>query len=605
MLESLSIKNIALIDSLNVEFGEGFNVLTGESGAGKSILIFSISFVLGAKSAQTSAQIIRNGAEEASVAAVFSVSKQNKRARQWLDAHNITIEEDSVLLRRTLKSSGRSACWISSTPVTRAELAEFSAFLLDIHGQHESQSLFKVSEHRRFLDGFAGIEDREVKDFTKQYGELAKLREEYTILLNAEKDEMQRSQMLTFAVSEIEAAHLQANEEEELKEEEGRLTQFEKLLSHLENATSLLQEEGGCLSLLRRSTRQIKDASEADTSLKSYAERLEASVYELEDVSDSLLSYYSALSFSPERLEEVQSRLSLISTLKKKYASSSPSLAYNVGKKEATLKEENIQDVLDYCAKAKQILENEYSIEEKKCELEQKIKAMEVSLLKLGRLITATRCKNKERMQEKITAIIRTLGMKGATFVVNIKTQEEHAGRLTATPFGFDEVEFLISANEGEGAKPLAHIASGGEISRVMLAIKSVLSTCDDVETMIFDEVDTGIGGDVAVSVAHHIKELAEKKQVLLITHLAIIAASADKHKKVEKTVVDGKTFTKVFPIDDNDRIKEIARMLAGDEMSEASLFHASELLQKQSGKRCESVKTIGDREKKVEGVLF
>ena len=256
--------------------------------------------------------------------------------------------------------------------------------------------------------------------------------------------------------------------------------------------------------------------------------------------------------------------------MKKKYGSTA-----------SHIKEASVQTVLDYYENAKQIISGEYSIEEKKAELERSIKELEAKLLKLGRLITKIRGENKERMQEKITAILRTLGMKGARFLVSIKTTEEHEGRMTATPYGFDEVEFLISANEGEEPKPLAKIASGGEISRIMLAIKSVLSSKDDVETMIFDEVDVGIGGDVALSVSHHIKELSRKKQVLLITHLAIIAACADKHKKVEKSVLDGKTFTRVFPIENEERVKEIARMLSGDEMSEASQAHASELLKK------------------------
>ncbi len=579
MLESLSIKNVALIDSLTIEFGEGFNVLSGESGAGKSILIASISFVLGGKSPQgSSTDIIRSGAEEASVSATFSISTHNTRAREWLEAHNIEVEDDSVLLRRTVKITGRSSCWISSYQVTRAELAEFSSFLLDIHGQHESQSLFRISEHRRFLDCFAGIAEKEVKDFTKEYGELAKMREEYAALIEAEKGKKERMELLSFAVKEIEAAQLEVGEEEELKDEEKKLTQFEKLFSHLQNLTSLLQEEGGCISLLRRATKYATEASEVDPSLNSYATRLEASLYETEDISDSLASYYSSLSFSPERLEEVQSRLSLISKMKKKY-----------GSKEGCIKEDSIQAVLNYCEKAKEVLSGEYSIEEKKAEIEDGIGELEGRLLKLGRFITQIRLENKERMQEKITAILQTLGMKNARFIVSINTQEEHDGCMTATPYGFDAVEFLIRANEGEEAKPLAKIASGGEISRIMLAIKSVLSSKDDVETMIFDEVDVGIGGDVATSVAHHIKELSLKKQILLITHLAIIAASADKHKKVEKSVLDGKTFTRVFSIENEERVREIARMLSGDEMSETSLAHASELLKKHTANTARS----------------
>lgn len=560
MLESLSIKNVALIDSLNLEFSKGFNVLSGESGAGKSILIGSISFLLGGKA---NVDIIREGEEEASVSAIFSLSKNNERAYEWLNNHQIDLDGGTVLLRRSIKRGGRSLCWIQGVQVSRTELSQFSEFLIDIHGQHDHQSLFRLSEHRRLLDGFSGIE-KDVSNFTKMYTELAALREKYSSMLEVEKEKKEREDFLSFAIEEIEKAGLKVNEEEQLKEEEVRLSQFEKLFDLLNSILLELQGDKGAVAKLRRALKSLEDAKDMDKRLASYAKRLETSFYEDEDILDSLSSYHSNMSFSPSRLEEVEGRLSLIYKLKKKYGSS-------------------IKEILLYYENAKKTLEESSQSEYEKLKLLERIKMVESSLLESGRFITKMREENTKKLQVKVEEVLKTLGMKNVRFGVKLITKEEEAGHLTANPYGFDDVEFMISANEGESLKPLAKIASGGEISRVMLSLKTILASNDDVETLIFDEIDTGIGGEVALSVAHHIKELSFRKQILSITHLAIIASSADKHTKVEKCVKDGCTFTYAFPVEKEKRVEEIARMLAGDEVSEASLNHALELLKKHS----------------------
>lgn len=318
MLESLSIKNVALIDSLNLEFSKGFNVLSGESGAGKSILIGSISFLLGGKA---NVDIIREGEEEASVSAIFSLSKNNERAYEWLNNHQIDLDGGTVLLRRSIKRGGRSLCWIQGVQVSRTELSQFSEFLIDIHGQHDHQSLFRLSEHRRLLDGFSGIE-KDVSNFTKMYTELAALREKYSSMLEVEKEKKEREDFLSFAIEEIEKAGLKVNEEEQLKEEEVRLSQFEKLFDLLNSILLELQGDKGAVAKLRRALKSLEDAKDMDKRLASYAKRLETSFYEDEDILDSLSSYHSNMSFSPSRLEEVEGRLSLIYKLKKKYGSS-------------------------------------------------------------------------------------------------------------------------------------------------------------------------------------------------------------------------------------------------------------------------------------------
>ena len=560
MLENLSIKNIALIDSLEINFSKGFNVLSGETGAGKSILINSISFLLGGKS---SIDIIRHGAEEASVSALFSISKKSENARQWLTSHQIDLEGDEVLIRRTLKTSGRSSIWIEGVQVSRLELVDFTSFLIDIHGQHDHQSLFKISEHRRFLDGFAGIEN-DVKTFTKMYAELASLREKYSSLMEKEKDREEREEFLNFAIEEIEKAKLRDGEEEKLKEEEVRLSHFEKLFSTIKDIVEVFNRENGGINALRKANHYFDDAQNMDKSLTSYAKRFESAFYEMEDISESIFSYYSNMSFSPERLEEIEKRLSLIYKLEKKYGAS-------------------IKDVLNFYENAKKNLENEMGVSEEKDVLLKNIKTLEASILELGHFITQKRKENTKKLQEEVENILKHLNMGKARFEVAITTKEENEGRLTANPFGFDEVEFMISANPGEEVKPLAKIASGGELSRIMLALKTALSENDETETLIFDEIDTGIGGEVALSLASHIKKLSEKKQILCITHLAVIASHADNHIKVEKHVTDGNTFTKAFIIENEKRVEEIARMLSGDEISPIAFNHASQLLERYS----------------------
>ena len=560
MLINLSIKNIALIDSLEINFSKGFNVLSGETGAGKSILINSISFLLGGKS---STDIIRHGAEEASVSALFSISKNSENARQWLTSHQIDFENDEILIRRCLKNTGRSIIWIEGVQISRNELVDFTSFLIDIHGQHDHQSLFKISEHRRFLDGFAGIEN-DVKTFTKMYAELASLKEKYTSMVEKEKDKKERNEFLSFAIEEIEKARLKDGEEEKLKEEQSRLSHFEKLFSTIKDIVDTFNRENGGINSLRKVNHYFDDAQNMDKTLATYTKRFETAFYEIEDISESIFSYYSNMTFSPERLEEIEQRLSLIYKLEKKYGAS-------------------IKDVLAYYENAKNSLENENTENEIKETLLKNIKTLENSILELGHFITKKRKENTQKLQEEVENILKHLNMSKARFGVNITTKEENEGHLTANPYGFDEIEFMISANPGEDLKPLAKIASGGELSRVMLSLKTVLSENDEVETLIFDEIDTGIGGEVALSLASQLKRLSEKKQILCITHLAVIAAHADNHIKVEKYVIDGNTFTQAFVVENEKRVEEIARMLAGDDLSTVAFNHASQLLERYS----------------------
>ncbi|WP_029410554.1 DNA repair protein RecN [Treponema pedis] len=558
MLENLSVKNISLIDNLFVEFENGLNVLTGETGAGKSILIGSLTVLLGGK---TSTDIIRAGTDEAAVSGSFFIGAEHAEALEWLKCHGIEPEDNRILIRRNIKQNGRSAAWIQSLPVTRNELEELTSLLVDIHGQHDHQSLFKTAEHRRFLDSFAGL-NGEVKTFTALYTELAQKRSELENLNLSEKELEEKKELLQFSIEEIRRAKLKEDEREELEAEEKKLNQFEKLFEFVNTASSLLSNEEGIVSLAKKAAHNLSSAKTSDTSLEEYAKRLENAYYELDDISSSLDSYLSNLVFNPERVEQVQERLSLIYKLSKKYGGT-------------------VTEILKYADEAEAQLEGLSKSEEGKTELENSIGILESKILKLGCAISEKRKTASVNLQAEVEEVLSNLGMNKTKFQVRVETRLPEGNKRIANQFGFDDIEFMISPNPGEPLRPLAKIASGGELSRVMLALKTVLSGGDEADTLIFDEIDTGIGGEIAVNVAAHMKKLSKKKQILCITHLAVIASHADNHIKIEKNTIGDTTRTSAKAVSDKTRLEEIARMLAGDEFSEASLKHAEELIKK------------------------
>ncbi len=556
MLEDLTVKDFALIDSVSLEFPEGFSILTGETGAGKSILIGSLTFLLGGKA---SADLIRTGAEEARVSGTVYLEETAVAAREWLSSHGITPENDRVLVRRAMRSTGKSASWIEDTPVTRTELVEFTSYLVDIHGQHEHQSLLRVEEHRRFLDAFAGIE-AEVKDFTSMYTSLAAKRKLCDEMSTSEKERTEKAELLHFAIEEITAAKLSPDEEDELAAEEMRLSQHEKLFALVDQLTESLSSSNGAVPSLKRSRAQLESASAIDSSLSSFLSRLENTYYELDDLADTLRQYHAGLTFDPSRLEYVQERLSLIFRLKKKYG--------------GTLK-----DVIDYVDDAEAQLSQLEGWESNRKQVEAEISELEKSVYRAGTLLSEKRKEAAGGLQNRVEEILKSLGMLSTRFRVQLTLREGTDTIQKSGPYGFDNIEFMISPNAGEPLRPLVKIASGGELSRVMLALKTVLASADEAGTLIFDEIDTGIGGEVALSVGAHLKSLSAKKQIICITHLASIAVRADNQIKIEKTVLSGKTSTRAFPVSGPQRVEEIARMLAGDGMSAASVQHAEELL--------------------------
>ena len=576
MLEDLSIKDFALIDSANIEFSNGFTVLSGETGAGKSLLIGALSFLLGGKSGT---EQIRSGCHEATVSGTFLLDDRTvlpppdgddesecKNATEWLFRHGIEAENNRILLRRYVRDNGKTGAWIGDTAVTRADLAAFSSFLVDIHGQHEHQSLMKVTEHRRFLDSYAGLNER-VADFTRLYADLVSKRKRLEELNANDANREQKIELLTFAIQEIGDAKLKAGEDKALDEEETKLSSFEKLYADIEAVNAALDASGeGAVSLLKKIRGTAQHACDMDKSLDALSQRLESAFYELSDIASEYKNYERSLVFDPDRLAQVQERQTLIYTLKKKYASSVSA---------------PVEEVLQYAENAQVQLDTIAGGEAGKEKLQAEIALLEKQVYTEAKAISAVRKAAAANMAQGVESVLAQLGMKGTRFSVSIIEKNGTELEQKCGPYGIDNIEFLISANPGSPLQGLAKIASGGELSRVMLALKTILAESDSVQTLIFDEIDTGIGGEVAVSVGSHLQKLAKNRQVLCITHLASIAVYADNQVKIEKGVNAGTTQTRVFSIDQEQRVEEIARMLSGDPTNAESLEHARSMLQR------------------------
>jgi len=561
MLESLSIRNYALIDEVNLNFRSGFNVLSGETGAGKSILVDALSLALGAKG---SAENIREGATEAEIRALIRVTR-SPELLAWQEKYGIEPEEDSYLIRRTLNTSGRGVSSIQAVQVTRNALAELAGALVDIHGQHEHQSLFKVISHRKLLDRFAGIEER-VESFTSQFTELAELKKLLEGIDREEERVSKEMEFLRHAASEIEEAQLRAGEEEELENRQRILSGHEDLIDDIERALeATVETRNGALLQLRTAREALGRASRIDESLSDVLSRLEESFFELEDIGEELKKKRSRMELNPSELEMVEDRLLRISLLEKKYNAQS------------------LVELIEYLAKLRKQLEDFDNRGDERRALNLRREALGTRIASEASAITSLRREAAASLQKRVQSHLRTLGMENARFVVELEGKKSSNGKNLIGQYGADTIEFLLSANKGESPKTLKAVASGGELSRVMLAIKTVLSESDTVQTMIFDEIDSGIGGEVARSVGGHLHGLSSQKQVFCVTHLASIAVFADNHLQVGKKVKDGRTIITVREVMGDLRVREVARMLAGDSKESSSLDHAATLLEERN----------------------
>jgi DNA repair protein RecN (Recombination protein N) len=557
MLEELSIRNFAIVDRLSVRFCPGLNVLSGETGAGKSILIGALGFLLGAK-ADTG--IIRSGADECLVSGMIHVGS-NIDALAWLEGRGIEPEDGLLVIRRSLKRTGRGSLHIQNIPSLRQDMIELASLLLEVHGQRDGQALLRRERQRLILDRYAGIED-EVQAYGRVYQALVAKRKTMESLAGSAVERAREIEFLRYAVTEITDARLVAGEEEALTEEERLLSQYEKMFSALTQARDLLGDADGAVARLRKARLQLETASGIDSRLSEFGKRIDDAYYEIEDVCEALGSHADQLSFDPGRLEVIESRLAELQKLKRKYG---PALA----------------DVIRYRDESSTRLVGLENWEEDRESLSREIAELESEVHTRAESISEARTRAGEGLARSVAAIMATLGMPAARFAVRLERKPLVDGKVVVGPFGADEPEFHVSANKGEPLRPIVDVASGGELSRVMLAIKTVLAKADGVPAMVFDEIDTGIGGEVALSVGGHLSALAEGRQVLCITHLASIAVRADNHIKVEKLIDGERTVTKVTTLHGDDRVREIARMLSGDADSKTSTDHAADLIRK------------------------
>lgn len=547
MLTSLKIENVAIIESAAIEFGCGLNVLTGETGAGKSIVIDSINAILGER---TSRDIIRTGAQSAKVYAVFE--DVNERVRNFLDENGIDCEDGVLIINRTLSREGKNVCRINGAPVTVSMLREIGGELIDIHGQHDNQSLLSPEKHCGFVDSFAGNADL-IADYREKYGRLCEIRSKLKKLTTDESSKSQRIDFLTYQIDELEKAEITIGERDELKARKSLINNSQKVIESLNIAYEALKADGAGIDMITDAESEIANASAYMETLGEASEKITDIRYELEDIAETVRDAMTEVDFDPSELEDIDERLDLLYRLSKKYGDTE-------------------EEMLEYLEKARVELDNIAFSEERVKELQKQEKEALVETETAACKLTESRKTAGEKLSNAICSELEFLDMPNVRFVVKCND-------IGLTENGKDEIEFLISANAGEEPKPLAKIASGGELSRIMLAIKNVLAETDGVDTMIFDEIDTGVSGRAAQKIAMKLRSASKGRQVICVTHLAQIAAQGDVHLYISKSVSDGKTYTNIKSLIEEERVAEIARIMGGMEITKLQLESAREML--------------------------
>ena len=547
MLTSLKIENVAIIESAAIEFGCGLNVLTGETGAGKSIVIDSINAILGER---TSRDIIRTGAQSAKVYAVFE--DVNERVRNFLDENGIDCEDSVLIINRTLSREGKNVCRINGAPVTVSMLREIGGELIDIHGQHDNQSLLSPEKHCGFVDSFAGNADL-IADYREKYGRLCEIRSKLKKLTTDESSKSQRIDFLTYQIDELEKAEITIGERDELKARKSLINNSQKVIESLNIAYEALKADGAGIDMITDAESEIANASVYMETLGEASEKITDIRYELEDIAETVRDAMTEVDFDPSELEDIDERLDLLYRLSKKYGDTE-------------------EEMLEYLEKARVELDNIAFSEERVKELQKQEKEALAETETAACKLTESRKTAGEKLSNAICSELEFLDMPNVRFVVKCND-------IGLTENGKDEIEFLISANAGEEPKPLAKIASGGELSRIMLAIKNVLAETDGVDTMIFDEIDTGVSGRAAQKIAMKLRSASKGRQVICVTHLAQIAAQGDVHLYISKSVSDGKTYTNIKSLIEEERVAEIARIMGGMEITKLQLESAREML--------------------------
>lgn len=556
MLKSLTAWNFALLEHVQVEFQPGLNILTGETGAGKSILIDSLGAVLGAR---MSADMVRSGCDWLRVEAVFSLEDESLGLHELLTQQAIDDSDKELIITRQLTRAGRSTALVNGCHVTLAVLRQIGAYLVDIHGQNENLALLKEENQFHLLDGYDPDVSEALAAYECVYREWREKKKAYAEKQQASRDYAQRLDMLHWQDKEISEANLKPGEDEQLEADIRKLSHAEKIVGSVEESYQFLEGGGGnglgVLPALSQVKKDLEEIGRFDDALQNAQKMVEEAYISLQEASYELRDYGESVEFSPERLDQLQSRMDVIYRLCKKYG--------------ATL-----EDVLAHQAKVEQELTEIENYDEDIAALEKEIAALEEKLGRKAAELTRLRTAAANDLSSAIEEQLFALGMPKARFHIRVEQAEDYGAN------GHDDVAMFFSANPGEAEKPLQKVASGGELSRIALAIKTVASSRDSsVPSMVFDEIDTGIGGRTAQMVAERIALVAQYKQVLCITHLPQIACMADAHLYISKRTVEGTTATQIRPLSERERISEIARMASGADMTTASLDNAREMV--------------------------
>lgn len=550
MLQSLHVKNLALIDETEVTFGGGLNILTGETGAGKSIIIGSINLALGAKADK---EMIRSGAEYALVELVFTV--EDPAQIKAIQEMEFSLEEGQLILQRKIMEN-RSQCKVCGETVTAKQLRQLSEILIDIHGQHEHQSLLKEAKQLEILDAYAGSGLSEKKE--RLCGIYRKYRDKRRELSENETDEETRRRecsLAEFECREIEEAALVPGEDEEVERAYQRMSNARKIEEAAVSAHALCgYENSGAGSVIARAIREIRSVSSYDETLQEYEKQLLDIDSLLNDYNRGMAEYLSGLEFDAGLFEQTETRLNLLNRLKSKYGNT-------------------VEEVLAYRERALETLEKYQDYDAYRAALEKEAAALKEEAIVLAQEISGLRRENAQTLSEKMRGALEDLNFGQAVFEIQVESEEE---RLSEN--GFDRVRFLISTNPGEPVRELSQVASGGELSRMMLALKTHLADKDEIETLIFDEIDTGISGRTAWKVSEKMGILAKGHQLICITHLPQIAAMADTHFVIEKQVEDNRSITRIRELGQEESVEELARMLGGDVITESAIKNAQEM---------------------------
>lgn len=552
MLSLLHIENIALIEGADIQFDPGFNVLTGETGAGKSIVVDSISAVLGER---TSRELIRTGARSALVHAVFT----DVPPLAWMEENGVTQGEE-LLLQREIQTDGRNACRVNGKLVTVTQLRELGRQLLNIHGQHDGQQLLDPACHLGYLDRF-GHTGELLEDFQQTYRSLSAVRKKISALEMDEAERSRRVDTLTYQIKELERADLKSGEDEELDQRKTLLRSAGKLMDAVKAAEYALygdEDSQGAVALIGAAEGELRGVARYSQQMAALAESLTQLRCLADDAAEQLRDVGEELNFSPEELDELESRLDTLYRLKKKYGAT-------------------VEDMLDYLERCRAELEQIQFADDTIVELEKELEKLRAAALKKAEKLSKARRAAAELLQQRVQEELRQLDMPKVRFQAEFAPK---AGEWHMDESGMDEVQFLMSANVGEALKPIQKVASGGELARIMLALKNVLAEDDGIGSLVFDEVDTGVSGRAAQKVAEKMAQVARHKQVLCVTHLPQIAAMADTHFSVEKGERGGRTYTQVKRMERQARQQELARLMGGASVTAAILSSAEELLE-------------------------